>query len=105
MEVEAISSELEGPRFNQEKRSRREFRPLGLGSKWKESNKKLTSPIVSVQITHWGFPSVCFFVCLGFRVCKMEIKCLLVRLLFCYDFRKLSTNFHSQQLSSDIDKF
>ena len=70
---EAILSELEEPKFNWEKRSRREFGSLGLGSKWKESDKGSLSPIVLVQNT-LGISSV--FVCLfqGFKIHEIEVK-------------------------------
>ena len=75
-EEEAMLSELEGPKFNHEKRSRREFQSLGLGLKWKESDKGLVSPMVLIQIIHWGLLSVCLFI-------------HFVRILFCYDFKQL----------------
>ena len=39
---------------------------------------------------HWGFPQCLFILFIhSFGVHKIEIKCLFVRILFCYDFKKL----------------
>ena len=81
-------SDLKGPKFSCEKRLRSEFGSLGLGSKWKESNKGSASPIFLVQVYTGGFLSVHLFV-QGFGICKMKIKHSLMRILFCYNFKKL----------------
>ena len=49
---------------------------MGLGLKWKESDKGLVFPMVLIQIIHWGLLSVCLFI-------------HFVRILFCYDFKEL----------------
>ena len=90
-EEEAMLKLLGGPRFNWEKRSRREFELSGLGSKWKESNKGSASSIFFFLFLHWGSPQ-CLLIHL-FSGRKIKIKCLFVRIPFCYDFKKLSNNF------------
>ena len=58
VEEEAMLLLLGGPRFSWEKRSRREFGSLGLGSKWKESDKESMSPMLFFLVYTLGISSV-----------------------------------------------
>ena len=60
-EEEAMLWSLGGSRFSWEKRSMREFGSLGLGSKWKESDKGSASSMLFFLFLHWGSPQ-CLFV-------------------------------------------